>query len=148
MKKIIFTLLALSLLSCSDNSNDNSNVQDAYTGSITGKWKSIYAGFDDMVYVLDCDSEFTFDGNYYYDFKPDNTVAVYHNCDVEGLIDDEVPFTTGTYTVSESKINLNINGVEGIALLKTSIPENRIRIDFSGNSSGLFRGYDITVEKQ
>jgi hypothetical protein len=150
MKKMLLLAAAFSVFACSDDDTDNNNygIQNPYTGEVNGDWKTIYAGFDDMAYSLDCDNDSQFEGNYYYRFNTNNTVDVYYNCDIEGPVDDEVPFTTGTYNTTGNVFTLNILGQEGKAHMIDNLDNNELILRFTIGSGGLFYGHDIGIEKQ
>jgi len=148
MKKLIFGLAAFALFACSGDDDNNNGVQNPYTGEVTGDWKTVAAGFDDMAYSLECDDENAFDGNYYYRFNADSTLDVYYNCDIEGPVDDEVPFTTGTYNTTGNVLTLNILGQEGKAHMINNLDDDQLILQFTIGSSGLFYGNEIIIEQR
>jgi hypothetical protein len=107
----------------------------------------VFAGFDDMAYSLECDDEEEFEGNYYYRFNTDNSVDVYHNCVIEGQVDDEAPFTTGTYNTTGNVLTLNILGQEGKAHMIDNLDDDQLILQFTIGSGGLFYGHDIIIEQ-
>jgi len=147
MKKLLLTLSALALFACSGD-DDNNGIQNPYTGEVAGDWKTVAAGFDDMAYTLECDSETQFEGNYYYRFNTNNTLDVYYNCDIEGAVDDEVPFTTGTYNTTGNVLTLNILGQEGKAHMIDKLDDDQLLLQFTIGSGGLFYGHEIIIEQR
>jgi hypothetical protein len=150
MKKLIFALMAFTLFACSDDDDNNANngIQNPYTGEVSGDWKTVFASMDDMAFTLDCDDPNQFEGNFYYRFNADGTLNVYHNCDIEGVVDTETPITTGTYTTTGNVLRVNILGQEGEAHMIDNLDQNRLRLEFSIGSGGLFYGYNIVIEQQ
>jgi hypothetical protein len=148
MKKLILSFAsAFMLFACSDDDNNNTGIQNPYTGDVTGDWKTVFVSLDDMAFSLDCTDENQFAGNFYYRFNTDGTLDVYHNCDVEGEIDVEQPVTTGTYTTTGNVLTVNVMGEEGKAHMIDNLDENQLILQFSIRSEGLFYGYDIVIEQ-
>lgn len=148
MKKLIASIAAAFMLfGCSDDDNDSNGLQNPYTGEVTGEWRTVYAGMDDMAFSLECDDENQFAGNFYYRFNTNGTVDVYHNCDVEGPIDTEEPITTGTYTTTGNVLTVNVMGEEGKAHMIDNLDQDQLILQFSISSGGLFYGYDIVIEQ-
>jgi len=143
MKKIIFILTLLSLVACSDD--DNNSVQQPYTGSLAGTWKTVlstYNGYEN-VDTSDCGNvNQNVEGTYWtYIFNSDNTYTIPHTCNADVLIG------SGTYTFSNGILSTSDSGSD-LNYDVTIVSDNRIRIEtFSGSDSDYLE-YSAVLEKQ
>ncbi len=149
MKKIIAFLAFVSIISvaCSDDDSNSTNngIENPYTGSVVGTWRTV-ALYDNAQPVnLACDIPNPEEDNYAFEFLANGTFNLYHNCDFDPVL---TPVATGTYTTTGNVLRLNLDGAEGRAHMIDNLDQNMLRFRFSIGSSGLFYGYEFVVRDE
>ncbi|MFL9842933.1 hypothetical protein [Flavobacterium rhizosphaerae] len=152
MKKIFLVLLTLGCFTaCSDDDNNDvdNGLHNPYTGTVNGDWRTKQISTSDYIITSNCENDIIAEANYYYSFNADGSVDVYNYCDNNGDIHNQIPLTTGTYQTTGNVFTITIAGQEGKAHMVDYLDEyNALELRFDIGSSGLFYGYDITIEQQ
>ena len=146
MKKILALLAFVSIISvaCSDDDSNSTNngIENPYTGSVVGVWRTVGLSDNGQPVNLDCTIPNPSEDNYVFEFMTDGTYNLYNNCDPDPIVN---PVATGTYTTTGNVLRIMLDGVEGRAHMIDHLDQDILHFRFNIGSSGLFYGYEFVV---